>query len=69
MFSVQSLSLIVTAGAVAFAVLVGLLRRALPPRRVKIPSAEAAAKDLDQNLGRNDSVFGAYPGLSLSGKR
>ncbi len=66
MFSVQSLSLIVTAGAVAFAVLVGFIaaRITTAPRK-NTERWKQRAKDLDQNLARNDSVFGAYPGLIL----
>ncbi len=62
----QTLPLIITAGAVALAVLVALwsLRLTIGPRRALRKWKERCAQ-LDQNLARFDSVFSAFPGLVL----
>lgn len=62
----QYLSLIITAGAVAFAVLVALLAlRATAGPRKAVARWKERCVSLDQSLARIDSVFAAYPGLVL----
>lgn len=60
------LSLIVTIGAVAFAIVVALiaLRATLAPRKAGRRWKERCT-ELDQGLARYDSVFSAFPGLVL----
>ena len=64
--STESLSLLVTGGAVAFAVTVGFVasRITAGPRQSAGRWKDRCA-ELDQSLARVDSVFGAYPGLIL----
>ena len=60
------LSLIITGGAVAFAVLVALLSlKATAGTRKAVSRWKTRCIALDQNLARIDSVFAAYPGLVL----
>ena len=65
-FSTESLSLVVTGGAVAFAVTVGFVAAKITagPRKTAARWKDRCAV-LDQSLSRVDSVFGAYPGLIL----
>ncbi len=64
--SASMLSLIVTAGAVAFAIVVALvaLRETAEPRKAASRWRTQSGK-LDHDLSRLESVFSAYPGLVL----
>ena len=60
------LSLLVTAGAVAFAVMVAFVTmRASAGTRSSATKWRERAKALDQKMARAESVFGSYPGLVL----
>ena len=64
--NLDMLSLIVTSGAVAFAVIIAFaFMRASAGRRVAITRWRKRAADLDQKLARMETVFAAYTGLVL----
>ena len=66
LLSTETLSLLVTGGAVAFAVTVGFVAaRVTAGPRQGAEKWKLRCHELDQSLASIDSVFGAYPGLIL----
>ena len=60
------LTLLVTAGAVALAVLVAAVSlRSNMAGRTETSDWRMRAKELDHRVGRAEAIFGAYPGLIL----
>lgn len=64
--NLEMFSLIVTGGAVAFAIIIAFaFMRSSAGRRLAITRWRKQASDLDQKLARIETVFAAYPGLVL----